>query len=118
RINYLLAAPECRIVSFTVTEKGYCRNDAGTLDFALAKAGFYKPLAKALKARMKAGLPGLTLISCDNLPHNGAVLKALFLEYCAAKRPKLTEWVERECAFPSSMVDRIVPATTPADLDQ
>jgi fructuronate reductase len=113
-----LAAPECRIVSFTVTEKGYCRADVGTLDFAQAKTGFYKPLAKGLKARMKAGLPGVTLISCDNLPHNCAVLKALFLEYCAAKRPKLAAWVERECAFPSTMVDRIVPAATPADLDQ
>ena len=113
-----LAAPECRIVSFTVTEKGYCRADDGKLDFALAKAGFYKPLAKGLKARMKAGLPGVTLISCDNLPHNGGVLKALFLESCAAKRPRLAEWEERECAFPSTMVDRIVPAAIPADLDQ
>jgi fructuronate reductase len=113
-----IAAGRCRIVSFTVTEKGYCRADDGALDFSLAKTGFYKPLAKALKARMKAGAQGITLINCDNLPDNGAVLRSLFLEYCEAKHPKLARWVEQECAFPSTMVDRIVPATTPADLDK
>jgi len=113
-----LAAPECRIVSFTVTEKGYCRGDDGALDFKLAKAGFYKLLVEGFAARIKAGLPGITLINCDNLPDNGALLRALLLEYCEAKAPLVAGWVAQECAFPSTMVDRIVPATTQADLDK
>ena len=113
-----MAAPQCKIVSFTVTEKGYCRASDATLDMELARKGFYRPLAKGLNARRKAGLPGVTLANCDNLADNGVLLKQLFLGYCAARNSGLADWVERECAFPSSMVDRIVPATTPADLDR
>lgn len=113
-----LGSADCRIASFTVTEKGYCRADDGALDFALAGASFYEPLAVGLEARMEAGLPGITLMSCDNLAGNGRILASLFLEWCEAKHPALAGWVERECAFPSTMVDRIVPATTPDDLDE
>jgi len=113
-----IAARECRIVSLTVTEKGYCRASDGTLDFELAKSSFFKPLAKGLNARIKAGLPGISLVNCDNLADNGNVLRALLLEWCEEKDSELAHWVERECAFPSTMVDRIVPATTPADLDK
>lgn len=116
-ITARITAPLCRIVSLTVTEKGYCRQENGALDFELAQASFYPSLAEGLKARMAAGLPGVTLLSCDNLADNGRVLKALFLEWCAAKQPDLARWVEAECTFPSTMVDRIVPASTPADLD-
>lgn len=116
-ISARLAAPECRIASFTVTEKGYARAEDGSLDLALAEASFYPHLAAGLSARMHAGLPGLTLLSCDNLTHNGNELRRLLDEWCEARAPELAAWIERECACPNSMVDRIVPATTPADLD-
>ena len=112
-----LAAPGCRIASFTVTEKGYCRREDGSLDLALAEASFYPPLCAGLTARMRAGLPGLTLLSCDNIADNGRELARLLGEWCAARAPPLAAWIARECACPNSMVDRIVPATTPADLD-
>ena len=73
-IEARIAALECRIVSFTVTEKGYCRAANGDLDFELAEASFYPLLAEGLKLRRDAGLPGVTLLSCDNLSNNGRQL--------------------------------------------
>lgn len=113
-----LAAPECRIASFTVTEKGYCRGEDGSLDLAPAEASFYPLLAAGLAARMAAGLPGLTLLCCDNLADNGRELARLLGEWCLGRTPELGNWIARECAFPSTMVDRIVPATTCGDLDR
>jgi fructuronate reductase len=119
RIAALLAAPATRIVSFTVTEKGYCRAPGGSLDLAAATAeSIYGRLQGGLALRRDAGLPGLTLLSCDNLPDNGRVLERLMGEYLDRADPALARWVAAECAFPSTMVDRIVPATTPADLDR
>jgi len=111
-----IAAPECRIVSFTVTEKGYARAADGALELSLAEASFYPLLTAALERRQAAGLPGVTLLSCDNLPDNGRTLARLLGEWTQARAPDLASWVENECACPSSMIDRIVPATTEADL--
>lgn len=116
RIVGRIAAPECRIVSFTVTEKGYCRAAHGDLDFVLAEASFYPLLAEGLKQRRDAGLPGVTLLSCDNLSDNGRQLERLMRGWLALREPDLVEWFERECVCPNSMIDRIVPATTPADI--
>ncbi|WP_088307471.1 mannitol dehydrogenase family protein [Novosphingobium sp. B 225] len=111
-----LAAPQTRIVSFTVTEKGYCRAADGNLDLGQADQGsFYPLLAQALRRRRDAGLPGLTLLSCDNLADNGRQLERLMGEYLDRHDPALTGWFQAECACPSTMVDRIVPATTAAD---
>ena len=110
-----LAAPATHIVTFTVTEKGYCRRADGGLDMALAAQGFYPLLAEALAQRKAAGLSGLTLLSCDNLADNGHQLRRLMGEYLAATAPDLADWVAQSCTFPCSMVDRIVPATTEAD---
>src|SRR5690606_30719202 len=66
-----IASPDTKIASFTITEKGYARQPDGALDFALAEASFYPLLADALERRHAAGLPGLTLLSCDNLAENG-----------------------------------------------
>jgi len=119
QIAVFLAAPATRIVSFTVTEKGYCRAPGGSLDLAAAAAeSIYGRLQAGLALRRGAGLPGLTLLSCDNLPDNGRVLERLMGEYLDRADPALARWVAAECAFPSTMVDRIVPATTPADLDR
>ena len=108
-----IADPACRIISFTVTEKGYCRGADGSLDMDAAMHGFYPLLAAGMRARKDAGLPGLTLLSCDNLAHNGHLLRQLLHQYLPAD---MQDWFEAECTCPSSMVDRIVPATTPDDL--
>jgi fructuronate reductase len=112
-----LASPDCHIASLTVTEKGYARQDHGALDIGLADKSFYPLLAESLAQRKAAGLPGLTLMSCDNLHENGATLRQLFAEYLDQRMPDLRAWFERECTCPNSMVDRIVPATTAEDLD-
>lgn len=113
-----IADPACRIVSFTVTEKGYCRTAEGSLDDQLAGPGsFYPLLADGLARRCEAQLPGITLLSCDNLADNGRQLERLMAEYCSRRNPALGEWIAQHCTFPSTMVDRIVPATTSADLD-
>nr|WP_202385983.1 mannitol dehydrogenase family protein [Alteraurantiacibacter aestuarii] len=111
-----IASPACHIVSFTVTEKGYCRAADVALDLEAARASFYPLLATGMKLRMEAGLPGLTLLSCDNLPANGAVLRYLMTQYLTAQAPELLGWFAAECSCPNAMVDRIVPATRDADL--
>lgn len=113
-----LAAPETRIVSLTITEKGYCRTSAGDLDGEAAGAGsVFDFLAKGLRRRFDAGLPGLTLLSCDNLAENGHQLERLLCQYLARHDPALLDWLGSACTCPSTMVDRIVPATTSADRD-
>ena len=94
-----MAAPSTRWVTLTVTEKGYGP--------ALAEL-----LVQALTVRHAAGLPGLTLACCDNLAHNGRKLQALCIDAALEKNPALAHWISSRCAFPSSMVDRIVPAAT------
>jgi fructuronate reductase len=111
-----IADPACHIVSFTVTEKGYARSPEGTLDPVLAQRSFYPLLAAGLAERRARGLPGVTLLSCDNLAANGRVLGRLMRDYCEAHAPGLAEWFAEHCRTPSSMVDRIVPRSDPADL--
>ena len=94
-----LAAPGTRWVTLTVTEKGYCP--------ALADL-----LVQGLAARYAAGLGGLTIASCDNLSNNGRRLQALCMDAAQAANPVLVDWINTRCAFPNSMVDRIVPAAT------
>lgn len=114
-----IAAAACQIVSLTVTEKGYCRAADGSLDPALADAGsLYALIAEALRRRHDSGLPGLTLLSCDNLAENGRQLGLLMAQYLDRHDPALLAWFEQACACPSTMVDRIVPATTEADRAQ
>ncbi|PLK27947.1 mannitol dehydrogenase [Novosphingobium sp. TH158] len=114
-----LAAPGTRIASFTITEKGYCRAADGSLDPALAgEDSVYRFLADGLRRRRDAGLGGLTLMSCDNLADNGRQLARLMGQYLQARDPALLPWFEAECSCPSTMVDRIVPATTADDREQ
>ena len=113
----LLAAPAARIASFTITEKGYGRAADGSLDPALAGEGsIYRYLAEGLARRKAAGLPGITLLSCDNLADNSGQLGRLLGEHVARSDADLARWIADECTFPGTMVDRIVPATTPDDL--
>jgi fructuronate reductase len=113
-----LASPDCHLVTITVTEKGYCRASDGSLDLALASDGFYPLLSRALSRRQEAGLPGLSLLSCDNLSGNGKQLGRLMREWIDAKAPHLRDWFTQSCKTPDSMVDRIVPAPSTNDLDE
>jgi fructuronate reductase len=111
-----IAAPDTHIITFTITEKGYCRASDGALDPALThERSVYSYLRAGLSARRARGLGGLTLLSCDNLAANGAQLRKLLSAYLAHHEPDLLTWVSATCTFPSSMVDRIVPATTQGD---
>lgn len=119
-VHRLIAAPATRIVTLTVTEKAYFRRGDGVDLAAVEAAGetIYHLLADGLAQRRVAGLGGLTLISCDNLAHNGAVLEAGLAAWLERRDPSLRRWFEAECTCPSTMVDRIVPATTSADRDR
>jgi len=111
-----LASPATHIASLTITEKGYCRAADGSLDPELAgDLSVYHYLAEGLRRRCDAGLGGLTLLSCDNLAENGRQLARLIGEYLDLNDPALLAWFKAECTCPATMVDRIVPATTPAD---
>jgi fructuronate reductase len=111
-----LAAPSTHIVSFTITEKGYGRALDGSLDLNLNKeVSVYTYLMSGIRRRMNAGLPGFTLLSCDNLANNGTQLERLMTEYLTHNAPDLVDWFTANCTCPSTMVDRIVPATTDAD---
>ena len=123
-----IADAATRIVSLTVTEKGYCHDPATrALNFAHADIGHdllhaEAPrsaigfLVRGLQLRHAAGGAPLTLMSLDNLPANGDTLRGLVLAFAERVAPGLARWTERECSFPNSMVDRIVPRATAADL--
>lgn len=125
-----LAAPDTQLVTLTVTEKGYCLDSAtGALNFdhpdiqadlAAPESPRSAPgyLVAGLRARREAGLGPFTVLSCDNLFHNGAVTRRAVLELAERFDPGLAAWIARDGAFPSSMVDRIVPATTDDDINQ
>ena len=124
-----IASPDTRILSFTVTEKGYHRTVQGTLDLSdpsvaadLADNGtpstIYGFLRAGLARRRAAGLAGVTLLSCDNLSGNGVVLGTCVQAFLNGADPSIARWFEAECTSPSTMVDRIVPATTAADRDR
>ncbi|CAB3674084.1 mannitol dehydrogenase family protein [Paraburkholderia rhynchosiae] len=123
-----LADPCVRIVSLTVTEKGYCR-DPKTGDVALHDPAVARDLqnphaprtvpgilvAALRKRRDTANAQPFTVLSCDNLAHNGAALRQVVCSFARQWDAALADWIAAEVAFPSTMVDRIVPATTEAE---
>ncbi len=122
-----MADPRVRIVSLTVTEKGYCHDPAtGTLDeghpdirhdLAAPHAPRSAPgfLVEALRRRRAEGTAPFTVLCCDNLPANGETVRRVAGRLAALRDPGLGAWMLGEVAFPSTMVDRIVPATTAED---
>jgi len=93
-----IANPQARWLTLTVTEKAYTPQ-------------LGKLIVQGLSRRQQKGLGGLTVASCDNLPDNGQVLRAICLAQAqAADDAALRYWIQAKCRFPSSMVDRIVPA--------
>ncbi|PZX11701.1 fructuronate reductase [Palleronia aestuarii] len=126
----LFAALEtAQLVTLTVTEKGYCHvpatgrlnrdhpdiaQDLAEPDRPASAPGF---ITRALDVRRKAGRPPFTVMSCDNIPSNGELLRGVVLDLAAEIDADLRDWIAAEVSFPSTMVDRIVPALAEGDVD-
>lgn len=122
-----MAHPDTRIVSLTITEGGY-NLDRVSGDFDLSTPAVAADLAddtpstvfgvvvEALRRRRERGIDPFTVLSCDNIENNGEVAATAFQEYAKAKDAELAAWMDTHVSFPNSMVDRITPVTTPADV--
>ena len=119
-----LARPDVGVVTMTITEKGYCHIPAtGELDWS------HPDIVADLASEAPCSAPGLivaalarrvtpvTLVSCDNIPANGKILEGVIRAFAGRKSPRVLDWIDRNVRFPSTMVDRIVPATMQQDLD-
>ena len=124
-----MADPAIRIVELTVTEGGYfidpvtkgfdasnaeIRQDAERPDRPRTAFG---AIVAALRLRRNAGSGPLTLQSCDNLQGNGSILRQTVDSLARLSDPELADWINAECTFPNSMVDRIVPMTSAKELE-
>lgn len=130
RVIDLMASPDIHVVSMTVTEKGYCHNPAtGSLqsdneDIAhdLNRANLPKSmpglLVRALEKRRTNGVSPFTVLSCDNLPNNGKLTRNVVLGFARKWDNDLADWIAQEGCFPSTMVDRITPATQAEDIEK
>jgi len=124
-----MASPTTHIVSLTVTEKGYCQDPATNnlnethpdIVHDLAHPGAPKSaigyLVAGLAKRRASGAGPLTIMCCDNLPSNGRVVGRLVRRFAELAHPGLLAWIEANVTFPSTKVDRIVPAMEVRDLD-
>lgn len=125
-----MAEPDIAIVSITITEKGYCyQPSTGKLaeshpliqhDIAHPQTPKSAPglIVEALRLRRERHLPAFTVMSCDNMPENGHVASNVILGLARMQSEELAQWIETHVSFPSTMVDRIVPAVTPETLDK
>lgn len=125
-----MCEPQVAIVSLTITEKGYCHSPATgqlMLDHPMIAADLQNPhqpksapgvVVEALARRKAAGLAAFTVMSCDNMPENGHVMRNVVTAYARAVDAELAAWIEQHVTFPSTMVDRIVPAVTDDTLDK
>ena len=124
-----LRDPDTKIVTLCVTQNGYYyNNQTKTLDFdhpdivscmeeesdPVSAVGF---IVTALKERMDAGMPPFTVMSCDNIPGNGNVLRQVVEAYATSISQELYEWISDNVEFPVTMVDRITPRTTAEHID-
>ncbi|KEQ13974.1 mannitol dehydrogenase family protein [Endozoicomonas numazuensis] len=123
-----MAELETRIVSLTITEKGYCldpssdklltdhpdiQNDIHHPEHPVTAMGF---IIQALKIRQQKSRPAFTVLSCDNIPENGQRTRSAVLQLAKLSDPELANWIEQNVAFPNTMVDRIVPSVSDSDL--
>ncbi|MBL4629883.1 MAG: mannitol dehydrogenase family protein [Paraglaciecola sp.] len=123
-----MAKENSKIISLTITEKGYCQNPAsGNLDLQhpdilhdLANLGAPKTaigfLVSSLKERYELGMLPYTVLCCDNLPSNGFTLRNIVKQFAQLIDQGLADWIGDNVPFPNTMVDRIVPATTEQDI--
>lgn len=126
RITDAIARQDIRVLTLTITEKGYTlAADGKSLDRndAIVKSDLKNPaqprsaigiLALGLRQRVAAGGAPITIMSCDNLSANSRVLRAVLRDYLQSVFPEVLHWLETAARFPCSMVDRIVPAMTDA----
>jgi mannitol 2-dehydrogenase len=123
----LMASPQVRIVSLTVTEGGY-NFDQVTGEFISSSAAVQYDLqnpdapstifgfvAAALKLRRERGIEPFTVMSCDNIQGNGHIAQTMFTAFARLGDPKFADWMNDNVVFPNSMVDRITPVTTDED---
>ena len=124
-----MSDPGVHVVTLTVTEKGYCclpstgqllfehpdiEHDLANPQMPCSVPGF---LVEALARRRAAGLPPFSVVSCDNMPANGQLVRRLVIEYANAVDGELAKWIAQEVRFPATMVDRITPAITDENIE-
>ena len=129
RLVERMADPAIRIVSLTVTEKGYCHtpqtgdlderhpdvvHDLNNFDAPRSAPGF---IVAALARRRALGAAPFTVLCCDNLAAYGHTVQRIVTQFAALRSRELGKWIADTAAFPSTMVDRIVPETTDSDRD-
>jgi mannitol 2-dehydrogenase len=109
----LVASPATAILSLTITEAGY--GEPSPEQLASGAGATFDRLATALAVRRERGAGPLTILSCDNLPGNGDAARRATLAAAERADPVLAAWVQENCTFPNSMVDRITPVTADSD---
>jgi mannitol 2-dehydrogenase len=124
-----LTDEQTRIVTLTITGDGYCVDDrTGQFDRSRGDAlgelhtlnhfsSAWAYLAEALYERRRAGVAPFTVMSCDNVQENGQAARSALLSFTELRDPSLSRWIDRNVAFPCTMVDRITPKTGPAERD-
>ncbi|MEP1489608.1 MAG: mannitol dehydrogenase family protein [Algibacter sp.] len=124
-----LANPDIKIISLTIAEDGYHLNEiTGEFDQKHPNVAedvinpFYPKtvfgyLTQAFKLRKQRGVPGCTILSCDNIKDNGDTMKHSFFKYVNKNEPKLLAWLKENTTFPNTMVDRIAPITQSKDIE-
>lgn len=125
-----LADPAVRIASLTITEGGYLVNQVtgefdaddpsiqADLQPGAVPSTAFGYLVAGLARRRAEGTPPFTVLSCDNIPHNGDVTKKMLTAFARLVDPELADWMQAEVAFPNCMVDRITPVTAPEDVER
>lgn len=123
-----LADPAIRVVTMTITEGGYYMDEAGQFMHShpdmvedLARQvphSAFGVMAEALRLRREAGVVPFTVLSCDNVPHNGHVARKALVGWAEQRDKDLAGWISQNVAFPSCMVDRITPAVREADIQR
>ncbi len=123
-----MADPAVKIISLTITEKGYCHepatgdlnlrhpdiaHDLTDLSAPVSAIGF---IVAAVKLRHDTGAGPVTVLSCDNLPSNGSLARGTVLSFAKMVDADLANWIANNVTFPATMVDRITPATTDEDI--
>lgn len=125
-----IASKDIKIITMTITEGGY-NTEKSTGRFMLedeAVAGditdpssprtVFGFITEGLRRRRCNGAGPITILSCDNLQHNGDTAKRSFMSFAEAQDPSIAEWMRQNVTFPNSMVDRITPATKPEDIER
>lgn len=125
-----LSHPDTKIVSLTITEGGYNFNpNNGEFNFQNPDVQHelshpdkpktvYGYLTAALRKRKSANTPPFTILSCDNIQHNGDVARTMLLAFAKRQDVELADWIEEHVSFPNTMVDRITPVTSAANIQQ